>query len=49
MRRLSALKKARNLIAEPVKTFRRQPVTKAKAFKRQASGIQRPACSESTP
>ncbi len=47
MRRVSALKKARNLIAEPVKTFRRQPVTNAKVFKRQASGSQRPARSES--
>lgn len=49
MRRVSALKKARNLIAEPVQTFRRQPVTNAKVFKRQASSVRRQALAEQAP
>lgn len=50
MRRVCPLKKARSLVAEPVKTFRRaQPAMNEKVFKRQTSALRRQTLVEQTP
>ncbi len=50
MRRVCPLKKARSLVSEPAKTFRRaQPAMNEKVFKRQASELRRQALAEQTP
>jgi hypothetical protein len=50
MRRVCPLKKARSLVSEPAKTFRRaQPAMNEKVFKRQTSELGRQALAEPTP